>query len=141
LFSSSFLRLIHCNCGDKSFYGDPDLLFLFFSTVLISPFEFRARTFYSDAFIYICNFRLRVHTFLLVFFDLLAGFWRGQSSCAWLITNGATVQRLQGFESHLIRSPDRYVEYPPIKIYLTYQKIGPVLHQIICADVSFFHFP
>ena len=40
-----------------------------------------------------CNFRLRVYPFLLAFSIRLQEkpYWRGQSSCAWLITNGAVV--------------------------------------------------
>jgi hypothetical protein len=32
-------KIDHCNCGDKSFYCDTGPLFLFSSTVAISPFE------------------------------------------------------------------------------------------------------
>ena len=41
-FSKSKLRLIGCNCDDKSFYIDPGPPFLFFTTVVISPFVIRS---------------------------------------------------------------------------------------------------
>ena len=44
LFFLVKLRLIRCNCGDKSFYSDPGPSFLFYTTVAISPFVIRAWT-------------------------------------------------------------------------------------------------
>jgi len=67
------LRLIHYNCGDKSFYSDPGPSFLISSTMSIIHLELSSWTPLVIRFIHICNIRLCVYIFLLVFFDSLAG--------------------------------------------------------------------
>jgi len=52
--------------------------------------------------------------------------WRGQSSCAWLITNRAVVKRLQDFELCLIRCSDRQHRISTNRIYPTSRKFGHV---------------
>ena len=76
LFRSDFPSrncLLHCNCDDKSFCYEsgprswsPPLYRLFLWNWVLEPLLYLC-------FIRTCNFRLRVYTFLLVFFDSLAG--------------------------------------------------------------------
>jgi len=65
--------IIHCNCGEKSFYSDPGphscspplCWLVLWNRVLERSIDIHV--------IHICNFRLCVYTFLFVFFDSLAG--------------------------------------------------------------------
>jgi len=67
------LRLIRCNCGDNSFYSGPGPSFLISSIVSISPLELSSWTPTLHSLHSYFNFKLRVYTFLLLFFDSLAG--------------------------------------------------------------------
>jgi hypothetical protein len=106
LFSSSFPlrnRHLHCNCDVESFCYES-------GPCSCSSPQWRLVLLWSElepytclCFIHIRNFRLRAYTFLLVFFDSLAGLaFLARSIKLCLVIN----QRLQGFESCLIRSPD-----------------------------------
>jgi hypothetical protein len=75
LFSSNFPlrnRHLHYNYDVESFCYESGPLFLFYTTMAISPFVIRAWTHLVLCFICIYNFRLWVYPFLLVFFDSLA---------------------------------------------------------------------
>ena len=77
--------------------------------------------------IYICNFRLRVYTFLLVFFDSLAGTaFLARSIKLCLVDNqrssGVTVA---GFESCWFEAGSRTSSSPQSNLSTTSRKIGP----------------
>ena len=84
-------------------------------------------------FIYICNFRLRVYTFLLVFFDSLAGkAFLARSIKLCLVDNqrssGVVVA---GFESCWFEARSSTSRSPPIERTLTSRKIGSSPHQVV----------
>ena len=127
------LRLIRCICGDKSLYIDPRPPFLISSTVSISPLESSSWTPTLPSLHKHLQFQIVFVPFCLCSSIRLQEnpSWRGQSSCAWLITNGAVVERLQASNSCLIRSQITNVTYSTNRIYPTSRKIGPNLHQVV----------
>ena len=130
VFSFEKQRLHCCTCGDKSLYIDPGLLFLLSSTASISPFESSAWTPLVIRFNHIYNFRLCISTFLLVFFDSLAGkAFLAKSIKLCLVDNqwssGVVVA---GFESRWFEAGSSMSSSPPIKFTPTSRKIGPSPH-------------
>ena len=135
VFSFEKQRLQHCTCGDKSLYIDPGLLFLLFSTVSISPFESSAWTPLVIRFIHICNFRLRISTFLLVFFDSLVGkAFLAMSIKLCLVDNQrSSGVAVAGFESCWFVVGSSTLSPPPIELTLPLGRSGLIPHQVVSA--------
>jgi len=60
--------------------------------------------------------------------------WRGQSSCAWLITNGAVVQWLQGLNRADLKPNRQRRVLHKSNLPITSRKIGPDPHHVACRQ-------
>ena len=87
--------------------------------------------------IHICNFRLRVYTFLLVLFDSLAGtafLVRSMTLC--LVDNQrSSAVMVAGFESCWFEPGSPTSSSPQSNLPITSRKIGPDPHQLV-SDIS-----